>query len=146
MRVYLENMRSNYELWMGNTIRQEAEDWSGEAEPELDVENCFYTSTPVLVNRYEGRVDCCVSSCNNNPPFKRMIEDNLLVSKTISDGLVLKTWRLSQESLLTFGHMYREAVVTYQEIGSKNFIKYSVAIINNTNKFIAVFKVNVGHI
>mgnify|MGYP001416209206 CR=1 FL=1 len=45
-----------------------------------------------------------------------MVEDNLLVSKTISDSLVLKTWRLSQESLLTFGHLYREAVVTYMEI------------------------------
>ena len=75
-----------------------------------------------------------------------MIEDNLLVSKTISDALVLKTWRLSQESLLTFGHMYREAVVNFQEIGSKNLIEYSVAIINNTNKFIAVFKVIVGYV
>ena len=74
-----------------------------------------------------------------------MIEDNLLVSKTISDALVLKTWRLSQESLLTFGHMYREAVVNFQEIGSKNLIEYSVAIINNTNKFIAVFKVIIGY-
>ena len=75
-----------------------------------------------------------------------MIEDNLLVSKTISDALVLKTWRLSQESLLTFGHMYREAVVNFQEIGSKNLIEYSVAIINNTNKFIAVFKVIKGYV
>ena len=75
-----------------------------------------------------------------------MIEDNLLVSKTISDALVLKTWRLSQESLLTFGHMYREAVVNFQEIGSKNLIEYSVAIINNTNKFIAVFKVIIGYV
>ena len=75
-----------------------------------------------------------------------MIEDNLLVSKTISDALVLKTWQLSQESLLTFGHMYREAVVNFQEIGSKNLIEYSVAIINNTNKFIAVFKVIIGYV
>ena len=75
-----------------------------------------------------------------------MIEDNLLVSKTISDALVLKTWRLSQESLLTFGHMYREAVVNFQEIGSKNLLEYSVAIINNTNKFIAVFKVIIGYV
>ena len=75
-----------------------------------------------------------------------MIEDSLLVSKTISDALVLKTWRLSQESLLTFGHMYREAVVNFQEIGSKNLIEYSVAIINNTNKFIAVFKVIIGYV
>ena len=73
----------------------------------------------------------------------RMVEDNLLVSKTISDALVMKTWRLSQECLLTFGLMYREAVVSFMETGtnSDNFIKYSVAIINNTNKFIAVFKV-----
>ena len=72
-----------------------------------------------------------------------MVEDNLLVSKTISDALVLKTWRLSQECLLTFGQMYREAVVNFLETGNSrgNFVDYSVAIINNTNKFIAIFKV-----
>ena len=76
-----------------------------------------------------------------------MVEDNLLVSKTISDALVMKTWRLSQECLLTFGLMYREAVVNFLETGNNtdNFIKYSVAIINNTNKFIVVFKVNVEY-
>ena len=36
---------------MGNTIRQETEDWTGAAEPEMDMENCYYTSTPVLINR-----------------------------------------------------------------------------------------------
>ena len=74
---------------------------------------------------------------------ERMIEDNLLVSKTISDALVMKTWHLSQECLVTFGQMYREAVVTFQEAGTNtsNFISYGVAIINNTNKFITVFQV-----
>ena len=47
--VYLDTMATNYEVWMGNTIRQEQEDWVGDLEPETDVDNCYYTSTPVLV-------------------------------------------------------------------------------------------------
>ena len=49
--VYLSNMKSNYETWMSNTIKQEVEDWTGDTEPETDMDNCFYTSTPVLINR-----------------------------------------------------------------------------------------------
>ena len=50
--VYLDTMATNYEVWMGNTIRQEQEDWVGDLEPETDVDNCYYTSTPVLINRF----------------------------------------------------------------------------------------------
>ena len=49
--VYLSNMKTNYETWMTNTIKQEVEDWTGDTEPETDMDNCYYTSTPVLINR-----------------------------------------------------------------------------------------------
>ena len=51
--VYLANMKTNYETWMTNTIKQEVEDWAGDTEPEIDMENCYYTSTPVLINRFK---------------------------------------------------------------------------------------------
>ena len=44
-----------------------------------------------------------------------MVEDNLLVSKTISPSLVKRTLELSVESLSSFGEMYREAVVQFQQ-------------------------------
>ena len=49
--VYLSNMKTNYETWMTNTIKQEVEDWTGDTQPETDMDNCYYTSTPVLINR-----------------------------------------------------------------------------------------------
>ena len=72
-----------------------------------------------------------------------MVEDNLLVSKTISPSLVKRTLELSVESLSSFGEMYREAVVQFQQEhgNSHMFCHYSVAIINNMIKFVAVFQV-----
>ena len=49
--TYLGNMSENYQNWMKNTILQEQSDWLGDIEPELDLDNCYYTSTPVLINR-----------------------------------------------------------------------------------------------
>ena len=60
-------MKCNYDTWMVNTIKQEQEDWEADQDPELDMEGCSYTSTPVLLNR--------------------MMEDNLLVTSTITFGL-----------------------------------------------------------
>ena len=72
-----------------------------------------------------------------------MVEDNLLVSKTISPSLVKRTLELSVESLSSFGEMYREAVVQFQQQHghSHMFCHYSVAIINNMIKFVSVFQV-----
>lgn len=50
--TYLSNMSENYQTWMKNTVLQEQTDWLGETEPESDLDNCYYTSTPVLINRF----------------------------------------------------------------------------------------------
>ena len=48
---YLSNMSTNYTNWMTTAISQEMEDWVGQEEIEIDLNNCYYTSTPVLINR-----------------------------------------------------------------------------------------------
>lgn len=75
-----------------------------------------------------------------------MVEDNLLVSKTISETLVNKTMILSLENVQSFGKMYLEAVRSFQELETninenRRFWMYNVAICNNMNKFSLMFQV-----
>ena len=73
----------------------------------------------------------------------RMVEDNLLVSNTISEDLVLRTFDLSMDQLLQFSQHYRDAVKQYQSDHSSTnmFYEYNVAISNNCRKFDQLFQV-----
>ena len=87
-----------------------------------------------------------------------MVEDNLLVSSTISESLVRKTFDLSLECLEKFGQMYQSIVRQYQEQGPSNrsvdtdqseeqntdtsrFWICNVVIINNMIKIVKLFQV-----
>ena len=72
-----------------------------------------------------------------------MVEDNLLVSSTISSSLVTRTLDLSMEMVAIFGSMYKEAVSQFQEVNvdAKNFFRFNVAVINNSSKFPSLFQV-----
>lgn len=72
-----------------------------------------------------------------------MVEDNLLVSNTISQDLVLKTFDLSMEEMGRFCQMYKDAVILFQTEHNEStlFIEYNVAISNNCRKFESLFKV-----
>ena len=72
-----------------------------------------------------------------------MVEDNLLVSSTISAALVARTLDLGMEMVTSFGRMYKEAVTQFQEmnVDAKNFFKFNVAVINNSSKFPVLFQV-----
>ena len=122
LQSYLSNMRANYDTWMVNTIKQEQEDWEADIDPELDLDNCYYTSTPVLLNR--------------------MMEDNILVSSTISDTLIQRTFYLSIEQFIVFGQMYKEAI---QEFRARKVTsdtkKCDVTIANNCGKFLDLLEV-----
>ena len=48
-KEYLENMHKNYMNWMQNTLSQEVEDWKKEHDPELDNDDCFHTSAPIII-------------------------------------------------------------------------------------------------
>ena len=75
----------------------------------------------------------------------RMVEDNLLVSNTISEDLVLRTFDLSMDQLLQFSHHYIDAVKQYQSDHSSTnmFYEYNVAISNNCRKFDQLFQVKI---
>lgn len=120
MMAYINFMRGNYETWMGNTINQEKEDWKSNSEPEIDMENCYYTSSPVLIYK--------------------MVDDNLEVSNTISQDLVQRTLQISIDQVITFGNLYRQAMNEYLNEKSPGilFTKYIIAIANNCEKFEAM--------
>lgn len=79
---------------MRNTLAQEVEDWKKEIDPEMDDENCFHTSAPIIIYQ--------------------MIDENLQVAATISPKLVSKVLVLSMEEVGKYGGMYRSAIVDYK--------------------------------
>ena len=122
LQTYLSNMKCNYDTWMVNTIKQEQEDWEADQDPELDMEGCSYTSTPVLLNR--------------------MMEDNLLVTSTISGSLIKKTFCISIEQFLAFGQMYRQTLQEFRERKANlDTSKTEVTVSNNCGKFLALTEV-----
>ena len=72
-----------------------------------------------------------------------MVEDNLLVSNTISQELVMKTFDLSMAEMMRFLQLYKDAVTEFQNEHSDSsmFLEYSVAICNNCKKFESLFQV-----
>ena len=124
LQTYLSNMKSNYDTWMINTIKQEQEDWQAESDPEIDMDGCYYTSTPVLLNR--------------------MMEENIMVSSTISDSLIERTFSLSVEQLIVFGQMFRRTIEEFREMKESRMtdtIKREVTTANNCGKFLDLAEV-----
>ena len=124
LQSYLSNVKSNYDTWMVNTIKQEQEDWQAESDPEIDMDGCYYTSTPVLLNR--------------------MMEENIMVSSTISDSLIERTFSLSVEQLIVFGQMFRRTIEEFREMKESRItdtIKREVTTANNCGKFLDLAEV-----
>ena len=92
--MYLEKMQDNYNDWMRNTIGLESSDWKGSKDPDLDENNAFLTTAPLLI-------------------FK-MIDENLLVASTISGDMTNKVFVLSLKEVANFGRLYRDAIVDYK--------------------------------
>jgi len=45
----LQNMHTNYISWMQKTLDQDVEDWTRDADPDIDNDDCFHTSAPIIV-------------------------------------------------------------------------------------------------
>ena len=91
------------------------------------MEGCSYTSTPVLLNR--------------------MMEDNILVSSTISDTLIQRTFYLSIEQFIVFGQMYKEAIQEFRAGKvTSDTKKCDITIANNCGKFLELLEVGSGFI
>jgi len=119
---YLSNMESNYEDWMQKTLETEKQDWINGVAPEGDQDGYFHTAAPVIIFQ--------------------MIDQNLQVTKTISQALTHKAMILSIDQVSKYGTMYREAIREFKlrhfEDRSKvpYFTHYMITIINNCMLFI----------
>lgn len=119
---YLSNMETNYEDWMQKTLETEKQDWINGVAPEGDQDGYFHTAAPVIIFQ--------------------MIDQNLQVTKTISQALTHKAMVLSIDQVAKYGIMYREAIREFKlrhfEDRSKVpfFTHYMITIVNNCVLFI----------
>ncbi|KAL1139339.1 hypothetical protein AAG570_006325 [Ranatra chinensis] len=121
-RKYLKNMKDNYTDWMQKTLETEQNDWSAGVSPEGDQDGFFHTAAPVIIFQ--------------------MIDQNLQVTKTISQDLTDKALILSMEQVTQYGRLYRDAIITFKtrhfEDRSKvlYFTHYMITIVNNCIRFV----------
>ncbi|KAG8300590.1 LOW QUALITY PROTEIN: exocyst complex component 3-like [Homalodisca vitripennis] len=119
---YLSNMEANYIDWMQKTLETEKHDWLNGIAPEGDQDGFFRTAAPVIIFQ--------------------MIDQNLQVTKTISQALTHKAMVLSMDQVAKYGIMYREAIREFKtrhfEDRSKVpfFTHYMITIVNNCLLFV----------
>lgn len=119
---YLKNMEANYVEWMQKTLETEQQDWSNGVAPEGDQDGYFHTSVPVIIYQ--------------------MIDQNLQVTKTISQALTHKALMLSMEQVSKYGKLYRDAIIEFKcrhfEDRSQVpfFTHYMITIVNNCMLFV----------
>lgn len=92
---YLEYIKGNYKEWMLKTLDTEKNDWYTGASPEVGPDKCFHTAAPVIIFQ--------------------MIDQNLQVTKTISQHLTHKALILSIDSVSLYGLSYKEAVIEFKK-------------------------------
>lgn len=86
---YLKNITANYVEWMKNTLSSEEEEWRSNTGGDYS-----RTAAPIIIFQ--------------------MIDQNLQVSKTISDEMTLKVLTLSLEQVVAFGDSYRRAITDFK--------------------------------
>nr|SVE73459.1 EOG090X03GO [Daphnia atkinsoni] len=116
-QAYISNMALNYNDWMQKTVETEARDWRRPVVPESDGDGHYHTESIVIIFQ--------------------MVEQNLSVSRTISDELMTRALVLGLEQITQYGEMYREAINLFKNKHFEDrsqvpyFTHYMIAIINN---------------
>jgi len=119
---YLDYIKGNYSEWMVKTLDTEKNDWYIGASPEVGPDGCFHTASPVIIFQ--------------------MIDQNLQVTKTISEHLTQKALIFSIDSVNLYGLSYKEAVIDFKkkhfEDRSKmpSFTNCIITVLNNCLQFI----------
>ncbi|XP_014257420.1 exocyst complex component 3 [Cimex lectularius] len=119
---YLKNMEDNYVEWMQKTLETEQQDWSNCVQPEGDQEGHFHTAAPVIIFQ--------------------MIDQNLQVTKTISDDLTDEALVLSMKQVKQYGYLYRDAIINFKTRHFEDrsrlpyFTHYMITIVNNCMLFL----------
>lgn len=119
---YLEYIKANYKEWMLKTLDTEKNDWYAGASPEVGPDGCFHTAAPVIIFQ--------------------MIDQNLQVTKTISQHLTHKALLLSVDSVSLYGLSYKEAVIEFKKKHFEDrskvpfFTHCIITVLNNCLQFI----------
>lgn len=119
---YLSNMEGNYIDWMQKTLETEKQDWINCVAPEGDQDGKFHTAAPVIIFQ--------------------MIDQNLQVTKTISQALTHKAMILSMDQVRKYGIMYGEAIREFKKRHFEDrsrvpfFTHYMITIVNNCLLFV----------
>ncbi|XP_050438329.1 exocyst complex component 3 [Adelges cooleyi] len=119
---YLEYIRNNYKDWMLKTLDTEKNDWYAGTSPEIGPDSCFHTAAPVIIFQ--------------------MIDQNLQVTKTISQDLTHRALLLSVDSITVYGSSYKEAVVEFKKKHFEDrskvplFTQCIITVLNNCLQFI----------
>lgn len=120
---YLKNMSQNYDDWLKNTLESEKVDWWKELPSDGSTQDTYYhTAAPVII-------------------FE-MIEQNLQVTKTISNDLTAKALIVAIEQITKYGYMYRTAILEFK---SKHFddrsqvpyfTHHMITVVNNCLQYV----------
>lgn len=119
---YLEYIKNNYKEWMLKTLDTEKTDWYTGASPEVGPDGWFHTAAPVIIFQ--------------------MIDQNLQVTKTISQHLTHKALLLSVDSISLYGLSYKEAVIEFKKKHFEDrskvpfFTHCIITVLNNCLQFI----------
>lgn len=119
---YLDYIKGNYKEWMLKTLDTEKNDWYTGALHEVCPDGCFHTAAPVIIFQ--------------------MIDQNLQVTKTISEHLTHKALLLSVDSVSLYGMSYKEAVVEFKKKHFEDrskvpfFTHCIITVLNNCLQFI----------
>nr|CAG4646133.1 EOG090X03GO [Macrothrix elegans] len=117
LAAYLKNMSSNYSEWMQKTLETEARDWRRPQLPESDGDGYYHTEATVIIFQ--------------------MVEQNLQVSRTISDELMERALILGLDQITQYGLLYRDAINAFKTKHFEDrsqvpyFTHYMIAIVNN---------------
>lgn len=120
-KQYLENMGKNYVEWLQNTLKSECEEWYSKKQPQCD-DTYLRTVAPVILFQ--------------------MIDQNLQVTKTISQQLTYEALKLSIKQIVKYGDMYREAIIAFKNKHFEDrsqlpyFTQYMITIVNNCHQII----------
>lgn len=89
---YLQIMENNYKEWMQNTLKSERDEWRSNNQPQSEM--YLRTAAPVIIFQ--------------------MIDQNLEVTKTISQSLTYKALILSMNQVIKYAESYREAIIDFK--------------------------------
>lgn len=120
---YLRNMYQNYEEWMKKTLETEKVDWWSGILPDSSTQDTYYhTAAPVIIFQ--------------------MIDQNLQVTKTISQDLTSKALTLCIEQVTKYADIYSKAITEFKlrhfEDRSRvpYFTHHMITVVNNCLQFI----------